>query len=871
MTHLTDTRPDPVRAAAALHDPDRLGALRRTGLLDAPREESFDRLTRLAAEAIGAPVSLVSLVEEGRQFFASALGLAEPVASARQTPLSHSFCRLVLGGEELVVADARDHPLVRDNLAIPDLGVASYAGIPITLAGGETLGSLCVIDTVPREWTGDELAILRDLAASAVTEAELRLALIEARSRATRDPLTGLLNHGAFHERLREEMDDAPGAGGDLALILLDIDFFKDVNDRFGHLAGDAALVEVARRIDARTRTGDVLARVGGEEFAWLLPGTSRADAVAAAERARRAVGATPIDGVGSLTISAGVVDRHEAGDARRLYARADAALYSAKTGGRDRVVAGGGPAGTATAPGVAMPVAEHRPVPSRTREHEAVARLLGVLVDREGDIAAAAGAVAEQAAWLARATGVTVMRRGAPLATWGDVDPRSRAGVGDRPLVVPVRAGGAAWGTIELSGIPASTGRRDPLPAALATLAALFALAVANDEGRTRLSELADRDHLTGLPHHRALHERLAEEVARARRHDRRLALVVADLDNLARVNHDHGHEAGDRMLTEIARRITAAARPGDTVARLGGGQFAWVLPECDELTAWEAAEHLRVAIAGEPFPEVGHVTISSGVCDLAAAEDAEELYRKAGGALYWAKRHGRNSVFLYAPDVIDALSAEESLERLERQQTLAGVRMIARVVDAKDPATRLHSERVAGLAARLAAVMGWTPARVSLLHEAGLVHDVGKIGVPDAVLFASGRLTPGEFDLIREHAALGAKIVAEVLDEEQTSWVRSHHERHDGGGYPDGLAGDAIPEGARILTLADSWDVMTVARHYSAPVSVDDALAECRRESGSQFAPEVVAALEVLLADDPAGFAEVGPLAGTGGVPTR
>jgi HD-GYP domain-containing protein (c-di-GMP phosphodiesterase class II) len=129
--------------------------------------------------------------------------------------------------------------------------------------------------------------------------------------------------------------------------------------------------------------------------------------------------------------------------------------------------------------------------------------------------------------------------------------------------------------------------------------------------------------------------------------------------------------------------------------------------------------------------------------------------------------------------------------------------------------------------------------------------VHDVGKIAVPDAILFKPDQLTRDEFRRVRAHAALGAEIVADVLSPAQVAWVRGHHERWDGRGYPDGLAGDGIPEGARILTLADAWDVMTSQRPYGVPLSREDALAECRRCSGAQFWPAVVAALERTLAE--------------------
>lgn len=161
-------------------DPQRLELLRKTQLLDAPVDEAFDRLTRLASKLLGVPVSLVSLVDEERQFFFSQVGLGEPWASARETPLSHSFCQYVVEDEApLVIPDAREDERLRDNLAIPDLGVIAYAGMPLRLSSGEVLGSFCAIDSEPHGWADDEIAVLHDLATAVVTEIELRLALAE--------------------------------------------------------------------------------------------------------------------------------------------------------------------------------------------------------------------------------------------------------------------------------------------------------------------------------------------------------------------------------------------------------------------------------------------------------------------------------------------------------------------------------------------------------------------------------------------------------------------------------------------------------------------------------------------------------------------
>ena len=199
-----------------------------------------------------------------------------------------------------------------------------------------------------------------------------------------------------------------------------------------------------------------------------------------------------------------------------------------------------------------------------------------------------------------------------------------------------------------------------------------------------------------------------------------------------------------------------------------------------------------------------------------------------------------------------VDAAVEQHDLQvtaRRRAQETLnASIRALARAIDAKDPSTRMHSERVAHLACRIAEAMGWTAERVEQLREAGLVHDVGKIGVPDAVLLKPGRLTDEEFEVVKQHAALGAEIVSEVLSPELVAWVRHHHERYDGGGYPDRIAGEDIPEGARILCVADSVDVMTSRRPYCEPRTWEDAMDECRRVAGTHFDPHVVEAITAL-----------------------
>jgi diguanylate cyclase (GGDEF)-like protein len=209
--------------------------------------------------------------------------------------------------------------------------------------------------------------------------------------------------------------------------------------------------------------------------------------------------------------------------------------------------------------------------------------------------------------------------------------------------VAAPIMVGSRAWG-----GLAVGTTRENGLPAGaedrLARFARLVAVSVVNADARHELEARASTDPLTGLANHRAFHERLGIEVERARRHDRALALVVLDLDHFKRVNDTHGHPVGDAILADLGRRLLGQIRPGDMLARIGGEEFALLLPETDALGGWEVAERAREAVGADPFPTVGRLTLSAGVCDLERAGSAGELVALADRALYRAKGRGRD-----------------------------------------------------------------------------------------------------------------------------------------------------------------------------------------------------------------------------------
>ena len=316
--------------------------------------------------------------------------------------------------------------------------------------------------------------------------------------------------------------------------------------------------------------------------------------------------------------------------------------------------------------------------------------------------------------------------------------------------IVAPFQVAEKIWGVLAVTADEPGRLTADD-EQRLTAFGDLLATAITSIEDRTRLAAQASTDPLTGLANHRTLHERLVAEVARAVRHGRSLSVAVIDIDHFKQINDLGGHDAGDETLARVARCLTSLARTEDTLGRVGGDEFAWVLPECTREQALVAVERARQLIAGS-VSQTLPFSVSAGICDTRETEDAAELIAFADGALYWSKAHGRNQCWVYDRGVISELSAKERAERLERSRALLGLRALARAIDAKDPATSQHSERVADLVGRLARVSGWAPERALLLSQAALVHDVGKIGVPDTLLRKSGPLTDAEYAQIED-----------------------------------------------------------------------------------------------------------------------
>ncbi|GBD47053.1 GGDEF domain-containing protein [Methylopila sp. Yamaguchi] len=312
----------------------RLATLARYDILDTPREEAFDRLTRLAKGIFRTCAASITLVDGHRQWFKSRIGF-----DAQETPRGPALCHAtVLQGQPLVVHDAANDPRFADNpLVTGEPHLRFYAGAPLRTHDGHVLGALCIWDTKPQAFDEEQIRILDDLAKVVIDEMELRLL-------ANADALTGALSRRAFRDEAERALHLAARHSHDLSLVAIDLDHFKTINDRFGHASGDLVLQRSVAACLGQLRTSDFIGRLGGEEFAVALPYAGPRAALEVAERLREAIGSeTYAFGAAAvrMTASFGVASRLSGTlDVDALLSEADAALYMAKRQGRDRCVA---------------------------------------------------------------------------------------------------------------------------------------------------------------------------------------------------------------------------------------------------------------------------------------------------------------------------------------------------------------------------------------------------------------------------------------------------------------------------------------------------------------------------------------------------
>ena len=367
-----------------------------------------------------------------------------------------------------------------------------------------------------------------------------------------------------------------------------------------------------------------------------------------------------------------------------------------------------------------------------------------------------------------------------------------------------------------------------------------------ANEELEKRYEELADArqlaatDSLTGICNHRSLQEMLAKEVERSVRYGSPLAILMMDVDGFKLFNETYGHHAGDNVLRQVAQVLMRTCRTADIVGRYGGDEFMVILPETDREGAASMANRILEELSQERVRTGSAddipLELSTGVAVCPDdSKHKEELIVCAEGSLQEARQSSASSLLVAQPGPGKLVPYKDAALRL--------FETLVRAVDLKDRYTRRHSQQNAEFAVELGRAVGLSERAQSGLRIAGLLHDVGKIGVPDRILKKPGPLTDEEKAIMRQHVVLSTLMVQGVPNRQDMSdAVSCHHERWDGDGYPLGLAGADIPLLGRILAVVDAYSAMILDRPYRKALTHEEAVAELRRGTGTQFDPDLV-----------------------------
>jgi diguanylate cyclase (GGDEF)-like protein len=716
------------------------------------------------------------------------------------------------------------------------------------------------------QFTVDEFELAKrfgDAAALALDNAQIRASL---EHQAQTDSLTGLFNHRSFHERLLNALQEASRTHRPVAVLMLDIDNFKRVNDVHGHGVGDEVLRRLAETLRNCVRPEDVVCRLGGEEFGVIMSACDGPDAVHVAERIVARAGEVEMPAVGSVTVSVGLARGPEhAMNPRELAACAEAAMMTAKVQGKNRIVlyADGG--------------IERPDAPAQARDVRSIAHLkllqslsgklnrlndvreigdeiaaeLRSLIDYHncrvsvvdgddvvpvafrGDFASDTLALPLELLRTKVGTGITgrCAETGESLLVGDAANCEFATRVSGTPIIeesilaVPLRYGSRVVGVIVVSKLGLEQFDEDDMRL-LEVLAGHAAVAVEN----ARLYESARREAESAT----SLLE-FGRELATAANLDDILQRVVEltadlldsprtsvwlqELDGRLAPHKLHGYTSAERASVE-PRRFTAEHAQkylaGSEPFVLGPDQWSRIADDPLE-------EDASYAIA--PIEVEGR--IGCIVAALPAAEFGERELRLLGGLAHQAKL---------------AIASASNYEGLE-QTFVSTVAALANALEANDEYTSRHARWITDLSLRVGRELGLDDSALKHLELAALLHDIGKIGIPSDVLSKPGRLTAEERRLIETHPALGEKIIAPIERLEAVRPIVRHcHERWDGRGYPDGRAAEEIPLESRVIFVCDAYHAMTTDRPYRKRLSQPEAARRLREGAGSQFDARVV-----------------------------
>ena len=838
-------------------------------------EQSLDALLVRIADAVGdlIPLDTLTIYEADETKRILKPVLVRDVYADEIMSTTISFAEGITGWatrhrEAVLCNEAHLDPRVQTVPGTPNEPEALIC-IPL-IARGQIKGAL----NIYREGEGVAFAEMEfeiakrfgDAAALALDNAESR-ARLEHQART--DALTGLFNHSVFYERLLQSLQESSRTHMPLAVLMLDIDDFKHVNDVHGHAVGDELLRFLAEALRAIVRPEDVICRLGGEEFAVVMDGCGGEDAVRVADRVQTRLAEVDFPGIGRMTVSAGLaLGPEHAMNPRELAACAEAAMMTAKAQGKNQVVLYYEEATKRPdAPGVERDV--------RSIAHLKMLQSLTGKLNRLNDVREIGDAIAVELRSLVDYHNCRVFVSDGddlvPVAFLGDLTStaeslsldllRTRVGVGitgrcaelgesivvadaancefgrqiegteaieESLLAVPLRYGSRVVGVTVVSKLGLDQFDEDDVRL-LEVLAGHAAVAVEN----ASLYEAARREaeSATSLLEFGRELATLVEVDDIARRVTKLSAEILGsrntsfylEVDGELRLKAEHGHSA------EVAEMLAAKPVP---LEALDVARDPYISEPADYEPAIGEAPVPGGRYAVAPFDVDGRAA-----CLLALVESDEFGERELallGGLAQQAKL---------------AIANASSYEGLERT-FVSTVEALANALEANDEYTSTHARWITDLSLRVGREIGLDERTLKRLELGALLHDIGKIGIPSDVLSKPGRLTAAERKIVQTHPELGERIIAPI-DRLQLvrPIVRHCHERWDGHGYPDGAAGEDIPLESRIIFVCDAYHAMTTDRPYRRALSHREAVRRLAEGAGSQFDPNVVeVALRVL-----------------------